>query len=182
VPAKASTTPRHPPKASSEAARAVMRGNRRRDTGPERVVRSALHRVGLRFRVDLRIEAEGQPVRPDVVFPRQRVAVFIDGCFWHGCPDHGTRPTTNSGYWLSKIEANRKRDHQNTHALRTQGWTVLRVWEHEDPRHVADVVARAVRSAQGPKASRSGPRGQGARVSASRTNAPSSARSISPAG
>jgi DNA mismatch endonuclease (patch repair protein) len=122
-----------------------MRGNRRRDTRPERAVRSALHRAGLRFRVDLAIQvADGRPIRPDLVFPRQRVAVFVDGCFWHGCPDHGTRPVTNSEYWLPKIEANRGRDRRNTRALEAQGWTVLRAWEHEEPSLVVERVADTV--------------------------------------
>jgi DNA mismatch endonuclease, patch repair protein len=124
-----------------------MRGNRRRDTRPERAVRSALHRVGLRFRVDLPIQVGGgRSIRPDLVFPRQRVAVFVDGCFWHGCPDHGTRPVTNADYWLLKIEANRRRDRRNTVTLEAHGWTVFRMWEHEDPALVVERVAGAVAS------------------------------------
>src|SRR4051794_28603431 len=94
-----------------EARRKAMRANRRRDTGPELELRSALHALGLRFRVDVPIRpSEGRPVRPDVVFPRRRVAVFVDGCFWHGCPAHWTRSRTNQGYWDEKVVANRERD------------------------------------------------------------------------
>lgn len=122
-----------------------MQSNRRRDTASEKLVRSALHRRGLRFRVDLPIRVDGaRPVRPDIVFPRPRVAVFVDGCFWHGCPEHGTLPATNRDYWLPKIEENRQRDQRNTAALEACGWTVVRVWAHEDPAVVATRVARLI--------------------------------------
>jgi DNA mismatch endonuclease (patch repair protein) len=122
-----------------------MQSNRRRDTSTERLMRSALHRRGLRFRVDRPIRVEGaRPIRPDVVFSTARIAVFIDGCFWHGCPEHGTIPTTNRGYWLPKIEENRSRDRRHTSALEDGGWTVVRVWEHEDPAIVAERIAGLV--------------------------------------
>src|ERR1700732_2927625 len=90
-----------------EVRREIMRANRRRDSAPERALRSALHRAGLRFRVDFPIRTPGaRPVRPDVVFPARRIAVFVDGCFWHGCPEHGTWPATNEAYWMQKIQAN----------------------------------------------------------------------------
>ena len=88
-----------PPTPSSAAASATMRANRRRDTTPERILRSALHRLGWRFRVDLPVEVGGRRVRPDIVFTRRRVAVFVDGCFWHACPEHGQQPTANASYW-----------------------------------------------------------------------------------
>ena len=125
-----------------------MAANRRRDTGIERAVRSRLHAEGLRFRVDLPVRPEGavRPIRPDVVFPKQRVAVFIDGCFWHGCPQHGTLPeTTNVEYWTAKIAENRVRDARHDSELTGGGWTVVRVWEHEDPETVARRVASLVR-------------------------------------
>src|SRR5437899_167483 len=87
-----------------------MRSNRRRDTAAELTVRSELHRRGLRFRVDLPLHLSERTVRPDVVFVRARLAVFIDGCFWHCCPKHGTSPRTNSDYWLPKLERNVARD------------------------------------------------------------------------
>lgn len=85
-------------------------------------------------------------MRPDVVFPVRRVAVFVDGCFWHGCPIHGTQPATNRTYWAQKIEANRHRDASATDALEADGWTVLRFWEHEDAAMAAERVLEAVRA------------------------------------
>src|SRR4051794_10611396 len=105
-----------------------MQGNRGRDTRPEIAVRSALHRRGLRFRkhrrpiADIRCEA-------DIVFPRERIAVFVDGCFWHGCPRHGRVPRTNRDYWEVKLAANVRRDQLNTARLEQAGWAVVRVWE-----------------------------------------------------
>jgi DNA mismatch endonuclease (patch repair protein) len=112
-----------------------MRAIRRRDTRPERDVRSALHQAGKRFQVDAPITAPGRrPIRPDLVFVRPRVAVFVDGCFWHGCPIHGVRrahsPPT---YWNRKIARNRERDREQTTVLENEGWVVVRFWEHEDP-------------------------------------------------
>jgi len=118
------------PKASSPAALARMIAARRRDTAPERALRSALHRLGLRFRVDISPE-KGSRRRADIVFPRARVAVYVDGCYWHGCPHHATWPTANAEWWRSKIEANRARDADTDRQLRAAGWTVVRVWEHE---------------------------------------------------
>src|SRR4051812_23074547 len=94
---------RNPPAASSAEARAIMQGNKRRDTGPELALRSELHRRGLRYRVDFAVRVDGmRPIRPDVVFTRWRVLVFVDGCFWHGCPQHRKRPRANAGYWDAK--------------------------------------------------------------------------------
>src|SRR4051794_29597338 len=121
------------PAPSSAAARAVMQGNRRRDTAPERALRSQLHCLGLRFRVDLKLDSGRSAPRPDVAFTRARVAVFVDGCFWHGCPQHGVRPRTNAGYWAAKVRRNQERDRRNELALEQAGWRVLRVWEHERP-------------------------------------------------
>lgn len=109
-----------------------MRANRRRDTGPELVLRSMLHRAGYRYRCDYRLDLDsGIRVRPDIVFTKRRTAIFVDGCFWHLCPQHGRQPTTNSGYWSPKLQRNRERDERNTAALQEAGWTVIRVWEHE---------------------------------------------------
>jgi DNA mismatch endonuclease (patch repair protein) len=122
-----------------------MRANRRRDTAPERRVRSALHALGLRFRVDYAIRVGTQrPIRPDIVFTRARVAVFIDGCFWHGCPEHGQRPSIKNGhYWTPKIGANVARDQQHVTTLESARWTVLRFWEHDPTDHVVAEIQRA---------------------------------------
>jgi DNA mismatch endonuclease, patch repair protein len=116
-----------------------MRGNRNRDTRPELAVRSAVHALGLRYRVAAR-PIVGVRRSADLVFRGRRVAVFVDGCYWHGCPDHFTMPRTNVAYWSAKIERNRERDAETDALLADAGWTVVRVWEHEDPRQGADRV------------------------------------------
>jgi len=103
-----------------------------------------MHRRGLRFRVDVKLGDGRSAPRPDVVFPRQRVAVFIDGCFWHGCPSHGVRPQTNAAYWSAKIRRNQERDRSNTDVLRAAGWDVVRVWEHEPVEAAVDRIATTV--------------------------------------
>ena len=108
-----------------------MKANPGKDTGPEVALRSALHRAGLRFRKDVRMVVEGVRVRPDIVFGPAQLAVFVDGCFWHGCPEHGEMPASNRRFWEAKIGGNRDRDERQTAALENAGWTVLRVWEHE---------------------------------------------------
>lgn len=123
---------------------ARMRRNPRRDTKPEVALRSALHRAGLRFRKDLPIRTPERLVRPDVVFTRARVAVFVDGCFWHCCPVHGNVPRANAAYWEPKLERNVLRDRAVNAALNASGWMVLRAWEHEEPAAVALRVAQAV--------------------------------------
>jgi DNA mismatch endonuclease, patch repair protein len=125
-----------------------MRGNRRRDTRAELAIRSALHRRGLRFRVDLPIRVPGRLVRPDVVFTKARIAVFVDGCFWHCCPEHGNSPQANQSYWQQKLARNVARDQIVDAALTTSGWRIMRSWEHEDPAIVADRIETAYRSAQ----------------------------------
>jgi DNA mismatch endonuclease (patch repair protein) len=130
-----------------------MQGNRGRDTGPEVAVRSELHRRGLRFRKH-RAPIPGLRCQADIVFPIERVAVFIDGCFWHGCPEHGRRPSANGAYWSAKIERNRARDARNDVLLEQAGWAVVRAWEHEPPGSVASrvqaTVARRRRGRDGP--------------------------------
>lgn len=129
-----------------EERRAIMRANRRRDTAPELALRKELHRLGLRFRVDYPIRPTGERlIRPDIVFPARRIAVYVDGCFWHGCPIHGTRSATNRGYWDEKIKTNKVRDARITAALKADGWAVFRVWEHENPASVARVIGAAAR-------------------------------------
>ncbi|MCY4557298.1 MAG: very short patch repair endonuclease [Chloroflexi bacterium] len=123
-----------------------MRANRRRDTKPEIVLRSALHRKGWRFRVDFPVVTATRKVRPDVVFPRRKVAVFVDGCFWHSCPTHGQRPKANAPYWDTKLKLNKNRDLADTQALLTGGWEVVRVWEHEPTDHAVARVEIALAS------------------------------------
>lgn len=131
--------------ASSDTARKVMQGNRSRDTKPELAVRRLLHRAGLRYRVAYRPVA-GVRRTADIVFTRQRLAVFIDGCYWHGCPAHGQSSTkANSSYWETKFETNRQRDVETTEILSNRGWRVMRFWEHEDPCEVADLIASALK-------------------------------------
>lgn len=118
-----------------------MRANRGRDTGPEVALRSALHRRGLRFRKNQRLDlGEGRRVRPDIVFPGPRLAVFVDGCFWHGCQKHRSLPTSNAAFWRQKIEGNAERDRLQVAWLKEAGWNVLRVWEHDVP----DVAERRI--------------------------------------
>jgi DNA mismatch endonuclease, patch repair protein len=123
-----------------------MQANRRRDTTPELLIRRLLHADGLRYRCDLRLSAAGRSVRPDIVFTRSRVAVFVDGCFWHQCPEHGSRPSTNREYWNPKFDRNADRDRSNTEALEADGWEVIRAWEHEIPADVAGRVGKLVRA------------------------------------
>ena len=120
-----------------------MRSNRGRDTGPELALRRVLHARGLRYRVDHPLPFDRRR-RADVAFTRARVAVFVDGCFWHGCPEHGSTPRANSAFWSAKIERNRARDADTTERLEGLGWTVLRFWEHEEPSRSGQVVARTV--------------------------------------
>ena len=136
-------TPTYQPWASSPAARATMQGNRRRDTKPEMAVRRAVHALGLRYRVDARPLPQLNR-RADLVFPGPRVAVFIDGCYWHGCPLHGTTARTNTDYWTPKIRANRQRDADTDRRLAQAGWLPLRFWEHEEPVGVAAQIAGVV--------------------------------------
>lgn len=118
------------PAPTSPAVTLVMRGNRKFNTQPERQLRSYLHRHGLRFRVHFEVRTNGVRVRPDIVFPRARLAVMVDGCFWHACPVHGSRPMSNREYWNLKLARNLARDRRVDSALMESGWTVLRIWEH----------------------------------------------------
>lgn len=108
-----------------------MVANRRVNTGPELRLRRRLHAAGLRYRIDAPLLFDRRR-RADVVFPRQRIAVFVDGCFWHGCPEHYVAPKANAAFWRQKVEANRARDLDTDLRLKQLGWVVLRVWEHED--------------------------------------------------
>jgi DNA mismatch endonuclease (patch repair protein) len=117
-----------------------MRANRGRDTGPELALRRAVHALGLRYYVSRR-PLPGVRRTADLVFPKTKVAVFLDGCFWHGCPVHHTVAKTNGGYWAEKVATNRRRDLDTTRTLIDAGWSVVRVWEHEDPRSSAQLIA-----------------------------------------
>jgi DNA mismatch endonuclease (patch repair protein) len=135
------------PVPTSAAVSAVMRANRKTGSSPEVRLRSSLHASGLRFRKNARIAVGQTWTRPDIVFTRQRVAVFVDGCFWHGCTDHGTTPRSNTSYWGPKLARNAERDATTDRALRDAGWTVVRVWEHEPVEQAAAAVAAAIRRA-----------------------------------
>ncbi|WP_227466580.1 very short patch repair endonuclease [Nocardioides dongkuii] len=128
--------------ASSPGVRRGMQANRGRDTQPEMAVRRAAHAAGLRFRVDYR-PIPNLNRRADLVFTRAKVAVFVDGCFWHGCPTHHTVAKANAGFWAQKVTRNRERDAETSRLLRDVGWTVIRAWEHEP---TDDVVARILAS------------------------------------
>ncbi len=130
--------------ASSPATRAVMRANRSRDTKPETLLRSRLHAMGLRYRVSRRPIPQLRRTA-DIVFARARVAVFVDGCYWHGCPEHHRPARQNADFWRTKIEANRKRDAETDLVLENAGWRVIRVWEHELVEDAAGRVFEAVR-------------------------------------
>ena len=120
-----------------------MVGNRGADTRPERALRSALHARGLRFFKN-RSPVHGMRCRVDIVFPTERIAVFVDGCFWHRCPTHGVSPRANSDYWRAKLDRNVARDRRNNESLGEAGWDVVRVWEHEDPSLAAEMIAEHV--------------------------------------
>jgi DNA mismatch endonuclease, patch repair protein len=107
-------------------------------------LRSVLHAFGLRYRLNARLIA-GSTRTVDIAFSGARVAVFVDGCFWHGCPEHGSWPKANAQWWRAKIEANRVRDVDTTKRLEAQGWRVVRVWEHDDPNVAALDIAELVR-------------------------------------
>lgn len=125
----------------SEGRSRNMRANRRSGTKPEVTLRKALHRMGYRYRKDFRLDVGVIKVRPDIVFTARKVAVFVDGCFWHACPDHGRQPTTNEWYWEPKLRKNVERDRRVNEALNTAGWLVIRLWEHVE---LAAAVATVV--------------------------------------
>ncbi|MFC8921993.1 very short patch repair endonuclease [Cellulosimicrobium sp. NPDC057127] len=136
---------RHPGASTPEVSQR-MSAARRRDTKPELDLRRLLHARGLRYRVTYPVP--GKPRRTmDVAFTRAKVAVFVDGCFWHGCPEHATQPHANADWWRQKLRKNVARDADTNQTLSDYGWTVLRFWEHEDPAAVADEIEAVVRPA-----------------------------------
>lgn len=136
-----------PPKgswASSEARRRNMQAIRNRDTKPEQLIRKLVHAEGLRYRIYARPLPELRRTA-DMVFRPAKVAVFIDGCYWHGCPEHYVPPRINPGYWSEKVAKNIARDRDTDQLLTAAGWTVLRFWEHEAPCDCAEAIAATVK-------------------------------------
>jgi DNA mismatch endonuclease (patch repair protein) len=138
------------PAPSSAVVRERMQRQRRRDTRPELELRRALHAAGLRYRVE-RPVIPGMRRRADIVFGPAKVAVFVDGCFWHMCPQHATAPKANADWWREKLERNRARDQDTDRLLLQQGWLPLRVWEHEDMAEAAVRIAKIVRDRRAPQ-------------------------------
>jgi DNA mismatch endonuclease, patch repair protein len=127
---------------SPEASRRMAKV-RQKGTGAEIALRRELYRRGLRYRVDFEVLKKPRRVA-DIAFPGRMIAIFVDGCFWHGCPEHATWPKQNSDFWRQKIEPNRTRDADTNERLRNIGWTVLRFWEHKPPTDAADIVVQTV--------------------------------------
>lgn len=138
------------PAASSDLVRSRMSRQRRRDTQPELLVRRILHARGVRYRIDGRPEADLR-CKADILWRQLRMAVFIDGCFWHGCPEHATRPKANEQWWAEKLDGNIRRDRRMDAELTARGWKVLRFWEHEDPMGVADAICARLDELRGAK-------------------------------
>ena len=125
-----------------------MKANRRTDTKPELALRHALHRLGYRYRKDYRLDlVGGRRVRPDIVFTARKLAVFVDGCFWHACPEHGSKPKNNEWYWSPKLVGNVERDQLNDTSLKLAGWTVVRLWEHVPVDEAVAAVVSALTTA-----------------------------------
>nr|MDE0500877.1 very short patch repair endonuclease [bacterium] len=129
-----------PPTAAKSAQMSRVRSAH---TAPEMVIRRELHRRGLRYRVNMPLPEIGR-IRPDIVFTRAQVAVFVDGCFWHRCPEHGSSPKSNADWWCRKLDTNVERDRKTDNLLAEAGWTVIRIWEHEDAATAADRVETIV--------------------------------------
>ncbi len=136
------------PSPSSDAALRRMQAAKPRDTAPEKALRSALHRRGLRYRIDTKPLKELNR-RADIIFRSAKVAIFVDGCFWHGCPIHGTQAKTNAEFWSFKIKQNQERDEDTTKRLEEAGWEVIRVWEHENPEKASEKIYRIIGKRRG---------------------------------
>lgn len=126
---------------SSAEASSRMAKVRQKGTDAELALRREIYRIGLRYRVDYEVLKKPRRIA-DIAFPGRKIAIFVDGCFWHGCPEHATWPKRNAEFWRQKIEANRRRDADTNERLRSLGWTVLRFWSHESPAEAAKTVAR----------------------------------------
>lgn len=127
------------PISSSEAALIRMQAAKPRDTAPEKALRSALYCRGLRYRIDIKPIKELNR-RADIIFRSVKVAIFVDGCFWHGCPIHGTQAKANAEFWSCKIKQNQERDVDTTKRLEKAGWKVIRIWEHENPEKASEKI------------------------------------------
>lgn len=132
----------------NDVVRRQMRAMPRRDTGVEIALRRELHRLGVRFRVNFR----GLPGTPDIALTKARIAVFVDGCFWHCCPQHGTAPKNNASWWATKLAGNVERDRRKDRELEEIGWVAIHVWEHEDPTAAAAEIHRKWRERLSPPA------------------------------
>ncbi|MBZ4519466.1 very short patch repair endonuclease [Mycobacterium avium] len=132
------------PEPLDDSTRRRMQSQRRRDTTLESRIRKALHQSGFRFRVDHRPE-KSLRCRGDIVFTRLKVIVFVDGCFWHGCPRHATSPTNNAEWWREKLDANVERDRRNDQLLKELGWRVVRIWEHEETDEAVERIRAALK-------------------------------------
>ena len=130
-----------------------MLANRRRDTSIELAVRRLLHAAGARYRVDFAPDPTSRRRRADIVFTRAKVAVFMDGCFWHGCPEHFVPPRSNTEYWGPKIARNMERDRETTERLEALRWTVMRFWEHEDPLEGAGTILEVLHRSRSSRSS-----------------------------
>jgi len=152
--AEGSSRERPHPGSSSSAASRRMAAVRSRGTRGELELRQVLHRAGLRYRVQYPVaDRPGRSV--DIAFTRAKVAVFVDGCFWHGCPVHGTQSKANSAWWLEKIAKNQSRDAETNEHLASLGWTVIRIWEHVPPADAGRIVIEALALASGAEGERS---------------------------
>lgn len=138
------------PPATDDVTRRRMQATRSKHSRAERDLRSELHRRGLRYRLHLPL-LDNKRYKADIVFRRARVVVFLDGCFWHSCPEHGTTAISNADWWAKKLARNRERDAYAESHLVERGWTVVRVWEHEDPCHAADVIEDVLYSSGPPR-------------------------------
>jgi DNA mismatch endonuclease (patch repair protein) len=121
-----------------------MENQRSRDTKPELLIRRLVHASGLRYRVDALLPIWGVRRRADLLFTRVRVAVFVDGCFWHGCPKHATAPKSNAAWWQAKIDRNIARDADTNRRLTKAGWQIVRIWEHTPADEAAEQIYRSV--------------------------------------
>lgn len=130
------------PEPLDSSTRSRLAGQMRTDTGPEVALRKELWSRGFRYSLHRPIRGTRRTI--DIALVKHRVAVFVDGCFWHGCPKHGSTPTNNAEWWIRKLEANRRRDVDTNRILKSQGWTVVRVWEHETVKTAANRIQRAV--------------------------------------
>jgi len=139
-----SKTIRKNPVPSSEAALHRMQAVKHRDTAPEKAIRSAIHKRGLRYRIDTKPIKELNR-RADILFRKFKVAIFIDGCFWHGCPKHGTIANMNADFWKEKIRRNQERDLDTTNKLISAGWVVIRIWEHEDSENATEKILKVIK-------------------------------------